>query len=275
MSGHGALARVPADVCVMLPQNGPNGYPARSRPSSAGLAGRSRGGRLPAEMEQMVMIIDSRVTHATQAEDSRVRMMQDQVVRLEEGLQALRAAREVNEERKLKESRMVEGNFMMELGKIQQARSELEAKSEEASNAKLAEFREDLQRTQEKHVTSCADLTRQVGDDVKRITAMLEEQRAARTDYGERIVVSLEGEFQKVHDAVVAEQKLRFEAEGTMLRMVEDICSRMRGEIQQERSEREAVQGKLLGLLEDTCNRIESSIHPGDPGFFQGPGIRR
>jgi len=222
----------------------------------------------------MVMVIDSRVSHATQAEDSRVRMMQDQIARLNEGLQALRVAREINEERKLKESRLVEGNFMMDLGKIQQARAELEAKSEEVSNARLAEIREEFQRSQEKHSVTHIELTRQIGDEVKHITTMLEEQRVARTEYGERIVVSLEGEFQKVHDAVVAEQKLRFEAEGTMLRMVEDVCSRMRGEIQQERLEREAVQGKLLGLLEDTCNRIESSINPGDVGLSQGPVMR-
>jgi len=50
-----------------------------------------------------------------------------------------------------------------------------------------------------------------------------------------------------------------------MLSMVEDVRSRMLGEIKQERLEREAVQSKLLGLLEDTCNRIESG--------FCGPGV--
>merc|ERR1712107_220710 len=102
----------------------------------------------------------------------------------------------------------------------------------------------------------------ELSEEVKHITTILAEQTAARTEYGERIASSLENEFSKVQEAVMAEQKLRFEAEGTMLRMVEDVCLRLRGEIQQERLEREAVQGKLLGLLEDTCNRIESGIAP-------------
>lgn len=213
----------------------------------------------------MVTVIDQRVSHATQAEDSRVRMIQDQIQRLNEGLQALRVAREIHEERKLKEVRMVESNASTDLGKARQARSELEARVEESGNTKVQEVREDFQRLREKHAAVQAELTGKMGDEVTRISAMIDEQRTARTDYGERIVASLEGEFQKVHDAVVAEQKLRFEAEGTMLRMVEDVCSRMRGEIQQERLEREAVQGKLLGLLEDTCNRIEQTFHPAAP----------
>merc|ERR1712187_151539 len=94
----------------------------------------------------------------------------------------------------------------------------------------------------------------------RRMAAILEEQRSARIEYGERIAQSLETEFQKVQDAIVAEQKLRFEAEGTMLHMVEDVYHRIRREVQQERSQREAVQGKLLGLLEETCNRIEGSF---------------
>merc|ERR1712232_736817 len=90
--------------------------------------------------------------------------------------------------------------------------------------------------------------------------SVLEEQRVARVESGERIAASLEAEFQKLQEAVAAEEKLRFEAEGTMLGMVEDVRSRMLGEIKQERVEREAVQSKLLGLLEDTCNRIESGF---------------
>lgn len=211
-------------------------------------------------MEQMVSMLDQRVTHVTQADRARLRMLVDQTQRLLEGLQAMRVAREIHDERRLKELRIAETNALLDLSKAAQEREEMEARAEEVAAAVVAEQREEIRRDFARRDAVHEDYAREIGDEVKRLAVILEEQRSTRIEYCERIVQSLEAEFQKVHEAIVAEQKLRFEAEGTMLRMVEDFCTRIRGEIRQERSQREAVQGKLLGLLEDTCNRIEASF---------------
>lgn len=213
----------------------------------------------------MVTALDQRVTHAVQAEEARLRMLGDQTQRLLEGLQAMRVAREIHDERRSKEIRMIENNLQLDLQNSRQARKEIEGRAEDIASARITELHDEMRRERLSSQTVQEDYTREIGEEVRRLTSILEEQRSCRSEYGDRIVASLEAEFQKVQEAVVAEQKLRFEAEGMMLRMVEDVCSRMRGEIQQERSDREAVQGKLLGLLEDTCNRIEGSFH-GDPG---------
>lgn len=232
-------------------------------------AGHMRG--LPAEIEQMVVCIDTRVTQSSQAEGARARMLEDQARRLHEGLQAMRVAREIHDERRAKELQMLEQNIMLEIGKARDGKKKVEATCEDYSCERLRAHQEEILRSRQQHGQVQQTFAREIGDEVKRLSAILEEQKASRVEYGERIVASLEGEYQKVHENIVSEQKFRFEAEGTMLRMVEDVCTRMRLEVQQERTEREEVQAKLLGLLEDTCNRIEGTftVEPG-VGFVLG-----
>jgi len=215
----------------------------------------------------MVAMLDQRVTHATQAEEARLRMLADQTQRLLEGLQAMRVAREIHEERRLKEIRMMENNLQLDLQSARQARKEIETRAEDLASSRIAELGDELRRERLAHESVQEEYTREIGEEVRRLTAILEDQHKTRTEYGDRIVASLEGEFVKVQQAVHDEERRRYEAEGTMLRMVEDMCSGMRGEIQQERNEREAVQGKLLTLLEDTCNRIETSFSPTAPHY--------
>eukprot|EP00929_Paragymnodinium_shiwhaense_P016376 TRINITY_DN124690_c0_g1_i1.p1 TRINITY_DN124690_c0_g1~~TRINITY_DN124690_c0_g1_i1.p1 ORF type:complete len:291 (+),score=93.99 TRINITY_DN124690_c0_g1_i1:72-944(+) len=262
-----------AQAALMSPRKpgSAGGAIVRSSSASAGASAAGAGGvprmRLPAEMEQMVGAIDQRVTHVAQAEDARVRMLADQAQRLHEGLQAMRVAREIHEERRSKEVRMIESNVMLDLNNARQARADIEQRSEVIAQQRVEEHRQELLRQRQQHQEGVDNFTRELGDELRRISAILDEQRASRLEYGERIAQSLEVEFQKVNEAVLAEQGLRYEAEGTMLRMVEDVCSRLRGEISQERLEREAVQAKLLGLLEDTCNRIECSFGTVQPAM--------
>eukprot|EP00928_Gymnodinium_smaydae_P039891 TRINITY_DN27156_c0_g2_i1.p1 TRINITY_DN27156_c0_g2~~TRINITY_DN27156_c0_g2_i1.p1 ORF type:complete len:329 (+),score=106.29 TRINITY_DN27156_c0_g2_i1:58-1044(+) len=244
----------------------PGGYPAPP-PCGAALAVAGANGQLgsrtiktPMEIDQMVGHIDARVHQVAQSESARLRLLADHAQRMHEGLQAIRVAREIHDERSVREVRVIEANVLTELSAARRSREELENRCEELSAQCAAEHMQEVQRHSDARVAMHQEFSSKLGDEVKRFTALFEEQRAARVENGERIAASLESEFQKVEGAVLAEQKLRVEAEGTMLKMVEDICLRMRGEIQQERQEREAVQGRLLGLLEDTCNRIETGI---------------
>merc|ERR1740129_395031 len=133
------------------------------------------------------------------------------------------------------ELRMIESSLQLDMNNARQSRKEVESRAEDVGSARLSELREELRRERVAHESVQDGYSREIGEEVRRLTRILEEQRGTRIEY----------------------------AEGTMMRMVEDVCSRVRGEIQQERIEREAVQGKLIGLLEDTCNRIEGSFTVG------------
>lgn len=231
---------------------------ALQRSSSQGRTRMTR--HLPAEMEQMVAAMDQRVSHAIQAEDARIRMVADQAQQLGECLQAMKVAGEIYEERRQKELHMLENNVQVDLSNTAQARKDFEARMEELGIARVDEHRRELIQAQGDYQTVREGYEREISEEVKRLQGLLEEQKASRADYGERINQSLEAQFQQVQQAVAEEEKLRTEAEGTMVRMVEDVCARVRSDIMHERQEREAVQGRLLGLLEETCARLEMSF---------------
>lgn len=226
---------------------------------------------IPREVEKMVNLLEQRVTQLSEGETARLRMLADHSQRLAEGLQAMRVAREIQAERRHKELNVIEGNLLMDIEKVGRGKKDLESKCEEVSEMYVSQLRKEIQKEESQRETVHDGYAREIGDEVRRLALLLEEQRTARLEYGERIVSSLEAEFQKVHGAIVAEQRQRFDAEGTMLRMVEDVCTRIRHEIQQERTQRQAVQGKLLGLLEETCSRIEASFSF-TPSYGRGHG---
>jgi len=225
--------------------------------------------KIPQEVEQMVGELDQRVAQISQVESSRIRMMMDQAQKLVESLQSMRVQRELQEERRQQELRFLENNVQQDLAKSSEDRRDFQLRLEERSDKFFQERHEALRRLRgsapEQDTDTCNELAQRLGHEVYRIGGSLEEQRDAREEYGERIQASLQAEFQKVEDAVLAERDLRHEAQHTMQRMVQDVCMRIHGEVQQERETREAVQGRLLGLLEETCSRIEVSFG-GSPG---------
>lgn len=209
----------------------------------------------------MIMALDQRVTTAMQAEESRLRMFADQMQKLLEGLEAMRVAGEIHDERKAKELRLLESSVTLDLNAARQARRDMEARVEQLGDQRMADLREEgLRQLVPRNGGERTDHLQKIGEEVSRFTVHVEEQRSSRVKYGERILDSLSEEFAKVQEAILAEQKLRFDAESGILQMVEDMATRLRGELGEERGEREAVQGRLLTLLEDTCTRVESSV---------------
>lgn len=220
--------------------------------------------RMPQEVEHLVIELDQRVDQITQVESSRLRMMMDQVQKLSESLQSMRVQRELHEERRQQELRYLENHTQQDVAKSREDRRDYHVRLEERLDKFFLDRFEECRHTRSSSAStrkqedsSCRDLSERLCCEVDRVGGILEEQRMAREAYGDRILSSLQAEFQKVSDAIHAERNLRHEAQHTMQRMVQDVCMRIRGEIQQERDTRETVQNRLLGLLEETCGRIE------------------
>lgn len=208
----------------------------------------------------MVASLDQQVTKVTQVDLARSRMLVDQMQRLQEGISSFKAAREILEGRRVKDCRLLESNILHDLEKAAQDRAAMEEKLEDSCRSSFDQLQSELRRDSKRSTETLEQYSQELSEEVKRLSVILEFQRSARLEHGERTVSSLEDEFQKLHEAIVAEQQLRFDAEGTMIRMVEEMRNQMQNEIMQERAQREAVQGKLLCLLEETCHRIEAPL---------------
>merc|ERR1712048_103039 len=121
-----------------------------------------------------------------QAEESRIRMLADQTQRLVEGLQAMRVAREIHEERRLKEIRMMENNLQLDLQNARQARKEIESRAEDLASSRLAELGDELRRERLAQESVQGEYTHEIGEEVRRLTAILDDQCKSRTEYGDR-----------------------------------------------------------------------------------------
>eukprot|EP00932_Pfiesteria_piscicida_P021040 SRR837773.7835.p1 GENE.SRR837773.7835~~SRR837773.7835.p1 ORF type:complete len:233 (-),score=76.16 SRR837773.7835:35-670(-) len=198
----------------------------------------------------------------------------DQVQKLAENLQSMRVQRELQEERRQQELRFLSSHVEQDLAKSREERRDFHLRIEERCSKFFSDRAEELrsrQGTKLRPEDGYADLADRLSCEVDRVGGILEEQRLAREGYGDRIQNSLQAEFQKVEDAILAERALRHEAQHSMQRMVQDVCMRIRGEIQQERDTRETVQNRLLGLLEETCGRIE--VNFGGPSSPRSLGM--
>jgi len=165
---------------------------------------------------------------------------------------------------------MLENMAQQEFVRLRDGGRDFEIRLQERGERILSERREEMAQLQARADADGEDYVQSISDQVYRLAGILEEQRAAREQYGERIRNSLEAEFQKVEEAIAALRQAHTDATRTMERMVQDVYSRLGGEIQQERSQREVVQNRLLGLLEDTCGRLEASLTYGS-----GTPVRR
>merc|ERR1719472_47187 len=130
---------------------------------------------IPSEAEQLVSMLDQRVTVATQAEEARLRMLTDQMQRLMESLQAMRVAREIHDERRLKEVRMIENSLQLDLQSARQARKEIESRAEDLAAARVAELGDELRRDRVAHESVHEECSRQIGEEVSRLNAILQE----------------------------------------------------------------------------------------------------
>lgn len=230
-----------------------------SRSASLG-AVRSR--TLAGEIEQMLVQLDQRVIRAFEADEGKLIMFADETSRLLEGLQALRVSREIHEERRHKNIRMMESTVLLDLSRARQAQAEVEARCEQIINARLFELREVYRRENTAQELVQQQFLRDIVDEVDQLRSLLSAHTSMRGEDGERIVACLDGELQKVHDATVEEQKLRVEAQGSMLKMVDDVHTRILTEIDAERLEREAAQSKFLSVLETACLNLEALVLP-------------
>jgi len=218
------------------------------------------GARGLASLEKSIGLLDQRVQQATQADAARLRALLDESRRLLEGLEAMRAAREIHQERREKEMRLLETNAMLDLSRASQARGEMQAsvarRAETFARESLIGVREE-QASLAREREACA---LEAGEELGRLALALEEHRHAREECGERAQGDLQAELRKAAEAVSAEHLLRREAEGAAGRRLEEVFSSVSAAIQQERAEREAGQARMLSLLEETCGRIEGAM---------------
>lgn len=209
--------------------------------------------------------MDQKVTEFIQADHTKVQMIKDHVHRLTESLSAMRMAREIHDERRHKELKMMENNVTLELHRAREDSKTSEAKVEERGRKLCIQLSQELKECKLLREQEQNDDQRRLSTEVDKLHEILQEQISVRLEYGDRIEASLQDSFRRLEESIEAEKKQQYNTTNEMMQTVQEVQARMHGELLQEKKERESVQNKLLGLLEDTCMRIEASITPSSP----------
>lgn len=77
-----------------------------------------------------------------------------------------------------------------------------------------------------------------------------------REEFNNEIVKRISEDIQKLHDLMAEQKKNTTESEEALLDMVKEMVNRIKGEIENEKRDRETSEDNLLALLEDTCTKL-------------------
>jgi len=234
----------------------PAGYGASVSPGPASTARR----KLATETEHMVHDIDTRVSQVMHSEGNRIRMCEDQLQRFTDGLQQMKTARSIEAQRRQQALTALHAKVTRELTGVKGDGSKFWKAVEERNQRHLDDIHKETSTTRTQALHEEQEYRSRVAQDIKQLESMMSSHSDSTIDYKQRIQSTLDQEFDTIERGIDEESKAREGTEYEMKRMVEDVRSRMRVEIEQERTQREEVQSRLLTLLEQTCDRIQNNI---------------
>lgn len=107
------------------------------------------------QYEEKIKNIEEKINRAQMAEDTKFKIMKDQISKLSEGISSEQLLRESIDERKAKELKLCENNISIELNIERQNRRETDAKIQKMLDERLYSLKLDLAK--EKKMTEDAE----------------------------------------------------------------------------------------------------------------------
>jgi len=212
------------------------------------------------EYEGVIRQLDDQITRDHFAADDRLKHLKDQIVKVQEGIMTEITNRELLDERKTKEIKLVENNIMLEVDSDKQSHREIQDRILQKTDEKVYGLRLDAAKEQKKIDEAVERQTQQIIDQLAGLRQDLEVERRSREENTEVLVSRLEEEINRFEEALDTERKVREETENVLFRMLEDINTKLQSEINKEKKNREVAEEQILTLLEDTCSRIETQL---------------
>merc|ERR1711865_375767 len=201
--------------------------------------------------------LDERVQNNQISERNKFNVIRNQIVKLQEGMNNERMAREMLEERKAKEFKLIENSILLDLNVEKQHRKDAEQLLIKNIDEKCFGLRLALAKEKKKREDSEEFHGKLVSKKMSTIHQALNADVMERTSEGECLNKRLSHGVARLRQELTLERKVREEAEHTMLRMLEEMCGKIQDDVRLERDDRQGTEDMLLKLLEETCNRVE------------------
>ncbi len=211
-------------------------------------------------IEMKLKVLEEKLTKTTVAEETKLNGIKEQLGKLEDQISTNRAARDVLDERKTKELRLVESSITLDLGVEKQARKDSEAKILKAIDERCYTLRLELAKEKKAREEAEEKQNREMAEEILRLSESLDGERRDREDKYSRMIKKLNTEIDELTKTLGDERKEREDSEQTMFKMLEDVSTRIMADIGKERQDRESTEETLLKLLEQTCSSVEASL---------------
>ncbi|CAD8067546.1 unnamed protein product [Paramecium primaurelia] len=211
--------------------------------------------------ENRVKLLEDKATKQSQADDSKFKLLREQLQKIEEGAQNEKIIRETGDEKlRSKDLKLLEGFLGKELQNEKINRKDYEVKIIKNTDEKVYSLKLDLARQKKYREETEEKNSQEIGDRVLQLQEEVEEERRQREEQNQNTIKKLGDSILKLQEILTNEKKQRESAQGQMFRMLDEMNNYLNHELQNEKNEREATEESLINLIDQTCNRVENSL---------------
>ncbi|CAD8180437.1 unnamed protein product [Paramecium octaurelia] len=211
--------------------------------------------------ESKIKILEDRATKQAQGDDSKFKLLKEQLQKVEEGAQNEKIIREAGDEKlRSKDLKGLEGFLNKELQSEKINRKDFEGKIIKNTDDKVYSLKLDLARQKKYREETEEKNAQEIGDRILQLQEEVEEERRQREQQNQNTIKRLGDSILKLQEILTTEKKQREQAQGQMFRMLDEMNHYLNSELTSEKNEREATEESLINLIDQTCNRVENSL---------------
>mmetsp|Transcript_3570 Transcript_3570/g.10413 ORF Transcript_3570/g.10413 Transcript_3570/m.10413 type:complete len:281 (+) Transcript_3570:190-1032(+) len=205
--------------------------------------------------EMRLKELEGKIASVSGEQDQRLEEADQQIEHLMEALGQERLARELLDERKTKEAELLTKTVSLQLEELKSVFNI--AQAEQA--AVIAKLKQDLQDERQQRSEVEAKFGVKLGEQVSKLTDEMESVKKQNSELMDR-VEQLHAQGKEQERELEKHRAARNDLEEHVVDMLEDLVSKLRTEIVAERNDREAMEETLLKLIEETCSRVEGGL---------------
>jgi len=212
------------------------------------------------ELESQIRQIDEKITHNHDYSEDKLKTFTEDVSRLEESLAAEIIARELLQERSVKEMTLVESNLALELRNEKEQNKESERKVLSKIEGMIHSVKVNFAQEHDRLTQFREEQTQLVSDQVNDLQQGLKEAQIVREQVHNTIIKTMTNKINKLQETLEVERKIRNETESFLYRKIEEISNSFENQVKAEKEKRENGESQMLRLLEEACNRFEDHV---------------
>ena len=216
-----------------------------------------RRGKKREELENRIRKVEESVSKYGEFIAERGSGLRDEVAKLDKDLGTCRVKREVLEERKQKELKLVENNTTADLNSEREARKESHRQLVRFIEEKSQILRTGLVTERTSREESGDYGIHQVRQEILRLTDRVDQELVKVEQQEANLARKLSDESDRLMALIQNEREKRERMQNSMLQILEDLSVKHEVAIKNEKKEREATEELLLKVLETSLTTIE------------------